>query len=70
MKFDEWCFIPCVLRSDVFVNIRFKIRGWGETGPRVGSECSVDSSIGTLVTKDANVAQQPAEVNVKFRCCE
>ena len=50
--------------SDVFVNDGVKIRGWDETGLHVGSACHFGGSIGTLVTADADVARQPAEVLV------
>ena len=38
-NFVERCPIPCVLPhgSDVLVDVRFKIRRWGETGLHVGS---------------------------------
>ena len=49
----------------MFANDGFKIRGWDETGLLVGSACRFGSSIGTLVTVDANVAQKPAKVNVE-----
>ena len=67
VKFLKWCLIPCVLPqgSDVFVDVRFKIQGWGYTGPHVGSARCFGSSIGTLVTRDADVARQPAELNVE-----
>ena len=47
------------------MDVRFKIQGWGETGLHVGSACCFGSSIGSLVTRDADVARQPAEVNVE-----
>ena len=40
----------------MFANDGFKIRGWDETGLHVGSACRFGSSIGTLVTADADVA--------------
>ena len=56
--------------GDVFANDGFKIRGWDETGLQVGSVRRFGSSIGTLVTADADVARKPAEVNVEARCFE
>ena len=46
----EFCLVPCVppYGSDVLVNGRFRIRGWGETGLHVGSACCIDSSLGSL----------------------
>ena len=38
----------------MFANDGFKIRGWDETGLHVGSACRFGSSIGTLVTADAD----------------
>ena len=49
----------------MFANDGFKIRGWDETGLHVGSACCFGSSIGTLVSADADVARKPAEVNVE-----
>ena len=49
----------------MFANVRYKIRGWDETGLHVGSVCCFGGSIGTLLTADADVAGQPAEVNVE-----
>ena len=46
-------------------DVRFKIQRWGEAGLYVGSACSFGSSIGSLITRDAHVARQPAEVNVE-----
>ena len=54
----------------MFANDGFKIREWDETGLHVGSACGFGGSIGTLVTKDADVAWKPAEVNVEARCFE
>ena len=56
--------------GDVFENDGFKMRGWDETGLHVGSVRRFGSSIGTLVTADADVARKPAEVNVEARCFE
>ena len=58
MKIVSWCLVPCVLPygSDVLVDVRFKIRGWGEKGLHVVSACCYGSYVGTLLTWDANVA--------------
>ena len=56
--------------GDVFANDGFEIRGWDETGLHVGSARRFGGSIGTLVTKDADMARKPAEVNVEARCFE
>ena len=53
----------------MFANDGFKIRGWDETGLHVGSARRFGGSIGTLVTKDADMARKPAEVNVQVRTC-
>ena len=53
--------------TDVFANDGFKIRGWDETGLHVGSARRFGGSIGMLVTKDADMARKPAEVNGKKR---
>ena len=37
----------------------------GVIGLHVGSACCFGSSIGTLFNRDADVARQPAEVNVE-----
>ena len=55
---------PCCCSDDERL-VRFKIRGWGETGLHVGSAYCLGGSIGTLVSGDADVARQPAEVNVE-----
>ena len=57
MTFVEQCLIPSVLSygSDVFVDFGFKIREWGETELHVGSACSFGSSIGSLVSRDAQI---------------
>ena len=47
------------------MNARFKILGWGEAGLHVGSARCFGRSIGTLITGDADMARQQAEVNVK-----
>ena len=39
-------------------------------GLHVGSARRFGGSIGTLVTKDADMARKPAQVNVKARCFE
>ena len=75
MRFREVCLVvtrPSALPhgGDVFANDGFKIRGWDETGLHVGSARRFGSSIGTLVTADADVARKPAEVNVEARCFE
>ena len=66
MKFVVACFILRALPydSDVFV-VRSEIQGWGETGLHVCSACCVGGFISTLVTRDADMARQPAEVNVE-----
>ena len=51
--------------GDMFANKGFKIRG---TGLHDGSARRFGGSIGTLVTSDADVARQPAEVNVEAQC--
>ena len=63
VQFVEWCLVPCVLShgSDVFLS-------HPEDEVRQGCMSvlrAVDSSIGSLVTRDADVARQPAEVNVE-----
>ena len=45
----------------MFANDGFKIRGRDETGLHVGSARRFGGSIGTLVTKDADMARKPAE---------
>ena len=42
----------------MFANDGFKIRGWDETGLHVGSARRFGGSIGTLVTKDADMASR------------
>ena len=54
----------------ICLRMMFKIRGWDETGLHIGSACRFGGSIGTLVTKDADMARKPAEVNVEARCFE
>ena len=60
MKFVEWCLVPHILPygSDVFVNVRFKIRGSGETWLHLGSVCSFGSSIGSLVTRNESLDRE------------
>ena len=52
----------------MFANDGFKIRGWDETGLHVGSARRFGGSIGTLVTKDADMARKsanrPFKINV------
>ena len=76
MRFHEVCLVvtrptcSAIYGGDVFANDGFKIRGWDETGLHVGSARRFGGSIGTLVTKDADMARKPAEVNVEARCFE
>ena len=55
----ECCLVPRVrpYGRDVLVDVRFKIRRWGETGLHVDSACSFASSISSLVTRDADVTR-------------
>ena len=53
----------------MFANDGFKIRGRDETGLHVGSVCRFGGSIGTLITKDADMARKPAEVSVGHALC-
>ena len=50
--------------------VRFKIRRRGDSRLQLASVRSFVSSTGSLIIGDAEVARQPAEVNVKARCCK